>query len=240
MFLLALRGKNMVTDPPHSPCSRLYEALSGESHGPTNHPDSSCFQCFNSVTTNHFGSKKNALLSWQFPRNTPPINHYYWFEVIYIYGYVYICMSVYFHERYLFWYHFQSPPSTIQHGRSEIWKSLKLQNKCNIHWLFLLDLGVESHHFFSAQIFNSAKFSDRLSNPLVGVQVVIGHGMSFHFRWNYRLNQIVPTQWALQFPDIGSGWTIIIIYMGMLKLETDIYLSPHPITKDVRSSFSST
>lgn len=93
MFLLALRGKNMVTDPPHSPCSRLYEALSGESHGPTNHPDSSCFQCFNSVTTNHFGSKKNALLSWQFPRNTPPINHYYWFEVIYIY--IWICVYMY-------------------------------------------------------------------------------------------------------------------------------------------------
>lgn len=96
MFLLALRGKNMVTDPPHSPCSRLYEALSGESHGPTNHPDSSCFQCFNSVTTNHFGSKKNALLSWQFPRNTPPINHYYWFEVIYIYMdmCIYVCPCI--------------------------------------------------------------------------------------------------------------------------------------------------
>ena len=112
---------------------------------------------------------------------TTALNIYVYIYTWYIWVYVFPCISI----KGTFFKYLQSIPtrlgaltspppfSTIQHGRPEIWKKLKLQNKCNIHWLFLLDLGVESQ-LFSARC--STQPTQRETATPVGFQVVTGPG----------------------------------------------------------------
>ena len=151
---------------------------------------------------------------------------------------------MYFHQRYLLWYHFPSPPLVLWHPPSHHSTSIQVRDleepqvaKQEQHPLAVPPGPGSGISMFPRQIFS--QLSGKLTATPRWIFKWWRTGFPFISGDFSRLNQSFQhnERYNFQASEVGK---LLSLYMGMLKLETDIYLGHHPITEDVRSSFSST